>query len=52
MSRKRLLLLLGSDEADIYLGKTSLEHVASCNKACDDRNRVRVSLLLTDPSHP
>lgn len=55
MSVKRLLLLvaaLGSDEADTYFGKTGLEHVASCNKVCDDRNRLRVSLLLTNPSHP
>lgn len=55
MSVKRLLLLivaLGSDEADAYFGKTGLEHVPSCNKVRDDRNRLRVSLLLTDPPHP
>lgn len=55
MSVKRLLLLvaaLGSDEADTYFGKRGLEHVASCNKVHDDRSRLRVSLLLIDPSHP
>jgi len=55
MSVKRLLLLvaaLGSEEADAYFGKTGLEHVASCKKVHKDRNRLKVSLLLTDPSHP
>lgn len=55
MSVKRPLLLvaaLGSDKADTYFGKTGLEHVVSCYKGHDDRNTLRVSLLLTDPSHP
>lgn len=55
MSFQRLLLLiaaLGSDESDTYFGKTGLEHVASRSKIHDDKNRLRVSLLLADPSHP
>lgn len=52
VSSKAAGVALGGNEVDAYFGDTGLEHVASCNRICDDRNRLRVSLLITDPSHP
>lgn len=55
MSFQRLLSLiaaLGSEDSDTCFGKPGLEHVASCTKTHGDKNRLRVSLLLPDPSHP